>query len=476
MDFSGFTVRYFTPITSGNFIFNKVRTSAVEYVTGSAPDVSGKELRIGFTGTTGNTQWYFAFRNGKIYDPQGRWFGSYDEASYTTLSGNFSSGDYSYYLDGEIIAAIGKKPANSFNGFFITGISGATGQADILVTSAPINTSLYMQGGFYVSGIWSGTFTNNHSSAIVIRSGELLLPDAVDFVLTGTGLTFNAGTNIVTAGGYRTVKLLHSGKTTVTGMYTLNIRVHTDYGSSDYLVSGYSVPYRAGYISNTLYPTGNTDYNVVAPVTGSGIFDYTFSTTYQNFIGQSQVRPFTFKFSYTSGYTGTFSPVTGIEIITRGGAFTNPTYIYITSTSQGVPWASGTANVVGHQVRDITWVTSGVYTGTTGTCAIVVAGPGVGTGFTANILWGPQYTKVITGYVSGITGYFGATGTNCSGTISGLYGSGNMPTGNPLLTCRLVVSGRPDNLSLRYSVTLVGLPDTTSGISSYSGSGLIYSS
>lgn len=471
MNFTGLTYRFFTASNSGNFLFNSLSSSAVEIISGSSS--FGKEMRIGFTGITGNTNWYFSFLNGKIYDPEGRCFGAFDETSINSISGNFDSGSYNYYLNDVLINAQGVKETNDFNGWFVECISGASGKADVFYTSAPINTSFYMQSGFYIGGIWSGSFTNNHSKPLVIRSGLLLSPDSIYFAITGTGLDFNAGLNVIPSGGNRTVRLSHTGQDSPNGVYTLGVRIYTDYGFSDFIVSGSGVPYRDGFISNGLSPA--TGQNIVSEMPGSGVFSYNYSTIYQNSQGTPQEKPFSVSLTYLSGYTGSFYPVTGLSITNNGNGFTSDPLIYITPTGLGQPFASGSGirwGGTGENVTGVNWYQSGVYTGNTGTCAVVCS-EGGGQNFASQISWGTTYNKAWNTFVSGFSGVFGTGGSPCTGDSTNIYGAGTLTSGEDLLTYSIVFNGTPDNLSLQYLFTVSGLPDTTSGISMYSGSGFL---
>lgn len=474
MYFTGLTVRYFTATNSGKFLFEDIQTSAISMVSGATP--TGRKMKIGFTGITGQTEWAFEFREGKIYDPQGKWFGAYDEDTYLSISGNFNMSSFNYYLNGELINAKGTKVDNEFNGWFVECFSGATGQASVFVTASPISVYLKMKSGFYLNNYWSGTFQHVHDFPLVIRSGELFLPDSVYFQLYGTGLSFNDGKNVLGPGEYRTVVLEQTGSSPVTGMYTVGIRVYTDYGYSEFVVSGSGVSTSRGTISNNLEPATGQD--IVYSGTENGAsFSYAFSSDYIDFEGNQLSKPYIVMLEYVSGYTGTiYAASSGYTISDQGHDYAGSPYILIEPTGGGYPYASGrgTIDSEGHIVG-ITWDQEGYYTGNTNDYSMVLYGGG-GAGFIGSVDWGVySYDKLFGSIMECSTGIFGEENTALTGNYFDVYyGSGTLAASENIIDVTVSVVPYPDTAQILYRLKASGLPDSNSSISLFTGSGLAY--
>lgn len=472
MTLTGLNIRYFTDSQSGTFIFQNLQTSAIElYSGGQAANVSGQELRLGFTGVTGNRTWYFSFRNGKMYDPEGRWFGCYNDTDINTVSGNFAPTGYDYYLNNQLMCSVGNKSGVDFNGFYSQSISGASGQADIYVYTAPITCSLLFAPAFYNGGNWSGSFSHQNVGPVTIRSGVLLLDDAAYFAITGSGLSWRNGQNIVPTGATRTIVLANTGTSDRTGMYTLGVRIFTDFGNVDFTVSGSGVPISSGTISNSLINNTGWDFRV----SGSGVTGYNawyFANSYISFTdGTEQPKPLYVELSYISGATGTFTRVTGISLSNSGAGYTSQPLIYVTPTGGGYPIASGLGILFGTGLQGIQWTSTGYYTGYTGSYGLVFSGGG-GSNAAGGPQWDTSYTKTFSGQFSLYTGFFGLSLYPTPETLISASGK-TIFTGN-VLTLSGVFVGTPDSAWTRYVIKASGLPDSTSGTYIYSGSGLGY--
>jgi hypothetical protein len=470
MNLTGNINRFFSACESGTFLFRNVKTNALQFVSGAT--TSGKELKIGFTGITGSSQWAFTFQNGKIYDPDNRSFGAYDSDDYNTISGNFSKDYYNYYLNSELICSNGTRDGRQFNGWFNTVSGDCSGQADILVYTNTLDTEIRLKSGFYLGKIWSGQFHNNHYAPIVIRSGELLLTDSQFFTITGTGLDFLSGKNVVPSGGYRTFQISHTGSQDRTGQFILGVRVYTDFGTKYVTSTGMGLPTSSGFIGNSLSVDITGDINV----TGNGLTGeatWYFSSSYISHGGQSLSKPFYVSASYVSGYTGSLYYPTGIKINNSGRAYTSSPLIYVNPYDSYV--SSGSGILVGTGVSSISWVNQYPHTGLTGSYNLVFTGGG-GSGASGSILWGSGYTKSFTGQLSLFTGMFSGanSGLICNKIYNIYSGSGIMTSGEELLFMKVYYVGTKDNYQMQYKITASGLADSVTFLTAYSGFGLVY--
>lgn len=470
MNLSGLVIRYITDCQSGSFLFNNIQTSAVEILSGTTP--SGQEFRIGFSGITGHNTWYFSFKNGKVYDPEGRWFGAYDETSINSISGNFNLTDYDYYWNNEIICATGKKTPSHVNCWFASGISGGSATADIKVNSGPINLFLDMQQGFYLGQNWSGSLYHDSFGPVAILSGEIFAPDSSEFTVFGTGLSYCNGNNVIPSGGYRTVYFTHTGSIDRTGTFILGVKVYTDFGPSGLVVTGSGIIPKAGFVGNSLDPS--TGWNFTYTGGGdTGLFSYHFSTSLVDLSGVGQPKPFGVSLTYNSGYTGVLSPA-NIAISNPGAGYTIAPTVYISPTGGGYPIASGAGIISAGQIFGISWASSGVYTGNIGDYSLVIVG-GNGAGFAASAYFPTSYTKTFTGYVTLDTGVLGQIPDHngISKTMTVQSGSGLLSTDTSIVVLQISASGVPDTLPLFYTIQASGYYDTSTDINLYSGSGFI---
>ena len=470
---TGFNVKYFTSVQSGTFSFQNIQTNAIEVLSGTT--WSGREMRIGLTGITGQSSWSFSLKNGKMYDPEGRWFGAFNENDLINISGNFSTTQYDYYLNNELICAVGAKSPITYNGWYSQSVSGASGNCEkVNICEAPFGLFLDFQSGFRLGGIWSGSFYHSGCGPVTIRSGELVYPDSVNFNITGTGLGFNGGDNTVYTGAYRTIQLAHTGVTDRTGIYQVGVRVYTDFGPYTFLVSGSGVPISQGHIGNDFSP--NSGWNITASGLGySGQKTWAFVSSYTDFAGNDLAKPIYAQLSYLSGYTGNLNLVTGVNVNNGGANYTSEPYVYITPTGAdwAFPYASGRGLIdgVAQIVTGVEWIQSGIYSGGAGLVVVINGGGGSSAQmFPLN----SGYIKSFTGQLSLETGYLGSGNANCNEIFNLISGSVSMPSTENVLNMTINYDGTPDNLPLKYLILASGLPDTTTNISLFSGTGLTY--
>lgn len=485
MNLTGFTVRYFTDSHSGSFIFEDVKTDAVEIFNNTTP--SGREFRIGFTGVTGNSNWYFSFLNGKIYDPEGRWFAAYDDTDFNTISGNFTLTNYDYSLNGNIICATGKKAALPVDGWFAECISGCSGSSNVKIYTSPIEVKLDMRGGFYTGEIWSGSLYHTNTGSMVIRSGELFSLDYYQFMLSGTGLSFCSGNNVIPTGGYRTVYLAHTGTSDRTGLFTVGLKIYTDFGPVRLTVTGSGISPVGGTVSNSFSPTGVNITTSGSVVSGTG--NYYFTTNYLNLNNASQEKPVQCQLLTTgTTWTTSFYQVTGIKIEYSGYGYIGTPTFSIIPEKDGYPVAAGygitgyTSEITGG-ISGYVMTTSGIYnvTGLTGDYSVSFTGTEFSDTWTscyALVLWDPtpiikttgDFVKLRTGlYMPSDSGYLCYYNNSTNLTT----GTTTLGTGNNAIYLNVEFGGLSEMVTWGYVLTVSGYRDTASGTSLYSGSGLL---
>ncbi len=476
MDFTGFTRRFFTDSQNISFLFENLQTDAIEIFTGGYPNgASGKEVRIGFSGIHANTGWYFAFRNGKIYDPEGRFVYSYTQDDTFNFSGNISTGNYDYYINEDLICSVGLKSGFNINAWFISCISGASGSANVYVNGPTIPVSLSFPTSFTSGGLWSGNFSHTNVGPIVIRSGELRMTDANQFSISGTGLSYNNGTNVVNTGASRAVGLIHTGIASRTGLYVVGVRIYTDFGPADFVISGTGLPPSNSIISNNLYP--DTTGALIA--TGSGVTGtkyWYYHTVATDLSGNPLTKPIYLELSYLSGITGLFSRVTGVNITSTGVSYSSAPLFFILPTGSGSPVSFGVALLNSSSgVTGVSFLSTGYYPGPTGSYTVLFSGGG-GSFASGTPRFDSGYTKSFSGRFQFYTGVFssGNAGVACANNATTFSGSTTLTTGETLVFMKINYVAQADSAPLWYRVRASGLADSITSVTVYSGSGVVF--
>lgn len=126
---------------------------------------------FGFSGSGEGLK--FQFTDGRMLDPEGRYFNSYLKDSAFTLSGNLETGRYDYYIDGKLNCSIGEKNNIEFNKFFIN-TSGCSIDIDLNVFGAVQDYSFSHVRGGALGDMILGDIHNNQSEEFTIFSGEVI--------------------------------------------------------------------------------------------------------------------------------------------------------------------------------------------------------------------------------------------------------------------------------------------------------------
>ena len=145
-------------IISGNNTHSLAEQRELSFILQGSIDVVTGEVSFGFSGE--NKSLNFDFFSGKIYDPDGRFFDTYNdpgqgeyssEDSSFELSGNISNTSYEYYNRyGNVGCSIGTKDNFKINNFFIN-TTGCKFDANLQIFGDDIKNSISGQEHFIVN-------------------------------------------------------------------------------------------------------------------------------------------------------------------------------------------------------------------------------------------------------------------------------------------------------------------------------------
>jgi hypothetical protein len=155
-------------IVSGSNFHSLAEQREVSFILrGNIDDLTG-EATFGFSGE--NKSISFNFTSGKIYDPDGRFFDTYNEidaSNYVVeedhsifISGNISKTSYDYYNKyGNASCSIGTKDNFKINRFFFD-TTGCQFNADLQVFGSPIEYEIIADDYFLANGNWTAKIKN----------------------------------------------------------------------------------------------------------------------------------------------------------------------------------------------------------------------------------------------------------------------------------------------------------------------------
>jgi hypothetical protein len=467
MNFTGLTYRYFSDTESGTFVFRNFYINALETIGQTAPSII-----MGLTGYNLNSSLpknlAFTFTSGRIYDPSGRFFGSYTPENPIILSGNFSgtptNNYYTYYLNNDLISSYTSNDLTDAIGWFVSCNNGASAQGDVFFYGAPIPCTLTYDATFPIGGIWNCYFKHQSPGqlGVVIRSGKIS-DDTSSFIFSGTGLTFNSG-NILFPNVDKNIGLQHTGDTT-TGYYGVGLTIYTDFGPCSFNIYGASrYPY-SYIVFNDLSPANGHDFTGL-----SETYQWGFSSSKYDLSGNPLATAAYVELSYTSGYTGTLYEVIGFNFSNSGAGYTSSPIITVIPLGSGYPIASGSGLISDGKVTGISWyLPTGVYTTTS--CTLSFSGGG-GTSAAGTPLFS-SYTKTFLQSLQLYTGLsFNGSGSIAASSTTMYSGNASLPTGQTVISLLVNQLGYGDTLPLQYRIKATGLPDTYSNQSIYSYTGL----
>tara|TARA_Y100001938_G_scaffold150857_1_gene243871 strand:+ start:20670 stop:22124 length:1455 start_codon:yes stop_codon:yes gene_type:complete len=155
-------------IVSGNNFHSLAEQRELSFILrGSVDEITG-EATFGFSGE--NKSLSFDFFSGKIYDPEGRYFDSYNDDNATQysikqdgsifISGNISKNSYDYYNKyGNISCSVGTKEDFKINRFFIN-TTGCKFDTEIQVYGKEIEYDVTSDSNFVANGNWIAKIKN----------------------------------------------------------------------------------------------------------------------------------------------------------------------------------------------------------------------------------------------------------------------------------------------------------------------------
>tara|TARA_Y100000593_G_scaffold95031_1_gene198587 strand:- start:38408 stop:40900 length:2493 start_codon:yes stop_codon:yes gene_type:complete len=127
---------------------------------------------LGFLGESGLS---FKFENGKIIDPENRYFNSYSKNESFTLSGNLATGSYDYYIDGNLNCSIGVKDNFTIDQFYIN-TTGVEINGDFYIYSTPQDYTVQYADKYVLNKSLLGNIYNNQREEFKIFTGTVSNP------------------------------------------------------------------------------------------------------------------------------------------------------------------------------------------------------------------------------------------------------------------------------------------------------------
>jgi hypothetical protein len=157
-------------IVSGQNFHSLAEQRELSFVfRGNIDDITG-EATFGFSGE--NKSINFNFSSGKVYDPEGRYFDTYNETDLTQysneedssifISGNFSKSSYDYHNKySNLSCSVGVKDDFKINRFFFD-TTGCNLSASVEVFGKPIEYEITSDSNFISNGNWMAKIKNKN--------------------------------------------------------------------------------------------------------------------------------------------------------------------------------------------------------------------------------------------------------------------------------------------------------------------------
>lgn len=127
-------------------------------------------------GFLGENNFSFKFNNGKIIDPENRYFNSYSKNESFILSGNLETGSYDYYIDGNLNCSIGVKDNFTIDQFYIN-TTGVEIDGNFYIYSSPQNYTVKYADKYVWNKSLLGNIYNNQEEEFKIFTGTVNNPD-----------------------------------------------------------------------------------------------------------------------------------------------------------------------------------------------------------------------------------------------------------------------------------------------------------
>ena len=283
-------------IFSGNNFLSLSDQTGVSFLTEISLNNSSGICNLGLNYES-ISKFNFSLNNGKIYDPENRFVYSYEPNETFSISGEVSSGQYSYYINGTPIVLNKYKtglPILITDYYLNTSNCIAEAKVDILGQKQNLNISL--NDKFYDTDLLTGTILVDKNFNFKIISGSVSSNPtnfAIDYIPNKTG--------------YFTIKTANLTQTESKKSYIVNLNLYTNFGkinrtfyttgilSSDIisifriLDDVYINPYFSGNAGELISNKYNLNYNI---------------TTGDLYNSARADKKLKIKFEYFGGFTG----------------------------------------------------------------------------------------------------------------------------------------------------------------------------
>ena len=396
----------------------------------------------------------FSFESGRIYDPENRYFSSYEANSAIALSGNISGVSYDYYYNSSPICFIGKKDGFKVRNFFVNTTGCNLDVKSIVVNSTQYDYALNFATGFVSGKTITGLLKSVETGTkFEIFSGEIVSPTS--FIFSG----FESGrvnSSVIT--------ITPSGVINLYDLFSINLNLYTNFGKINKKFEAKSLP-EGGYLVALINETTNNSERypfIGGDVTGTKTNNYELTYNVSDrFVLLTTPQPISVSFQYFAGNTGDYYRVTGINVTNSGSGYSqSPAIIF--NVPMGVREsikASGSGVLVGSGLSSIVILNSGLYL--SGLPTVSISGiSGAGSGALASVSGDYFYTKSFTGNWNIETGVnsgglidfraSGYTGLDSNNNLRYLGQTNVVPTG-VVMTTRLSYANTfdPDPLTSR---------------------------
>ena len=288
--------------------------------------VSGSNTGRAVFGFSGDSKTKcFTLENGKITDPEKRFFAGYSiDVPIGVLSGNISGAQYDYYHQDVPYCLKGSgenfKPEN----FFVQ-TTGCALDTEFWVWSDPFNFELNYETGFLLSGDLTGTLRSvgaDVSNKFKIFSGQVISPSDL-FQVKG----FESGNQTEST---ITINTTGAAATTSTGIrkyikYPLRVAVYTNFGVVDKTFDVMALPESQVLVNFSLadlFSVGQ-EFSGVAERSGEYNLVYEASIDQGGILTGARDKPLYISLQYDGGKTGTYYQVSGIELTSSGEGYTD---------------------------------------------------------------------------------------------------------------------------------------------------------
>lgn len=477
MTFTGeLTRRFFSATSDLTFLLENVRIGAVDrFISGNPLSGSGQIVKFGLSGITGSNKMEFTFSGSKIYDPENRVCYCYNNDELLGISGSVSTGHYDYFINNNLVCSVGLTQNSDFNCWYVSTANSGSLECDVSIYGPEINIAQTNNNNFQESGFWTGRFTSTYDRPLVIHSGQLYGVDSMYF--SGySGLSFDAGNNILLPNTPKVFTLHNYSGSNKTGIFSVGLKLYGDFGVKDYWMTGASYrntnPY---YISNSILPENPLENLFVSGENGTSGFKIFNYNTLAELNGEPIEKNIYVHIDFVSGYTGNFQRITSYNITAAGSGYTHGTHsVEIRPTQSGFPYGYGVVLTNSNKgVTGILWQHE-----QTGHLGVYYSGAGfdspslffpqiVGKPRASGTLTTQNSVKTFSGLIDVVTGINGTEGLSLKtlGQYNATKFSGFstlLPTQENMFI-KVIYNPLYDSSNLFFRVSVSGLQDTFYG-------------